>query len=438
MKYFVTEKISDNMRKTPEGFLLCLSVPIARTGIQEYGPDEVPIECEDGQLIKVQRDASEVFRPETIASFEGKPITIGHPDEMVNSSNWKELAKGTMQNVRRGEGQYNDSLIADILITDESAIKEVEAGLREVSCGYEADYVQTGVGNGRQTNIIGNHLALVPEGRAGSSYAIKDHKGDTMSLKDKLSKLFDTAGIGGKIKEDALKAVATVDAKTDGVGTEVQSDAAPKWAQDLKASMDALMAGQKPAADATPAPAAAAAPAADADPMKKCMDMLDAIGKRLDALEGKGKDAEFEAEDEENEETGDEEGEETDDEEMDDEENMVGDAKARVEILAPGKKFTGKDAAAKALAEAYSTKDGKEVIDILTGGKKPNLKHQKTVDSLFVKASDVLRIKRSGSFPGSKGRVKVRDGHAENDGKVMSAEDINKKNEEFYAKQGSH
>ena len=47
MKYFVTSKISDNIRKTPEGYLVCIGVPIGRTGVQEYGEDETPIDPDE-------------------------------------------------------------------------------------------------------------------------------------------------------------------------------------------------------------------------------------------------------------------------------------------------------------------------------------------------------------------------------------------------------
>lgn len=203
MKYFVKYRISENISETPEGFLICIGVPIARTGEMVYGKDEVPLDPGDDGTVKITRDESEVFRAETIASFEGKPITIKHPEDFVNPDNWKDLAKGSMQNVRRGKGDEKNSLIADLLITDKMAIELVKNGLREVSCGYEADYVQDVKGKGKQKNIVGNHLALVNQGRAGSGYAINDHKGaDEMkkTLGDRIKAIF------SKAQDEALKA----------------------------------------------------------------------------------------------------------------------------------------------------------------------------------------------------------------------------------------
>lgn len=437
MKYFVTEKISKNMRKTPEGFLVCIGVPIARTGIQEYAPSEVPIEAKDGEAVQIQRDEKEVFRPETIASFEGKPFTLGHPDEMVDPENWGELAKGTIQNVRRGEGEYNTSLIADIMITDQEAIKEVEKGFREVSCGYEADYLETGIGTGKQINIVGNHLALVPEGRAGGDYAIKDHKGvETMSIKEKISKIFDSA------KKDALKAAG----ETTDKGMEVISDEAPPWADALKTSMDkcadainkmtSTMGQPTKQGDEDPGKEKKEE-TKDKDPMQVMSDEIKALKDEIAQLKATGDeeadDEEMDDEemDDESEETDDEESEETDDEN----ESMVGDSKARIEILAPGKKFKGKDAKSKALKAALETKDGKAVLDVLTGGKPINFKSVKTVDHYFKAASEVLKIKRQRNFADTKRSHKTHDGHMENEGDVPSIEDINKKNEKHYAEQ---
>jgi hypothetical protein len=125
MKYFVKARISENLSETPEGFLVCLGVPIARTGTQVYGPGETPLDYKDGEVV-IDRPEKEVFRPETLASFEGKPVTITHPEEFVNPENWKQLAVGTMQNIRRGEGDFADSILADLLITDRAAIELVK------------------------------------------------------------------------------------------------------------------------------------------------------------------------------------------------------------------------------------------------------------------------------------------------------------------------
>jgi hypothetical protein len=175
MRYYTTGRISENILETPEGYLLCSGVPIARTGVMEYLPEEVDIESAPGrEEIKVYRLESDVFDARAVASFEGKPVTIDHPDEDVGPETWRELARGTAQNLRRGLDEESDLLLADLLITDAEAIAAVRDGLREISCGYDAGYEETAPGVGRQINIIGNHVALVDKGRCGPRCKIKD------------------------------------------------------------------------------------------------------------------------------------------------------------------------------------------------------------------------------------------------------------------------
>lgn len=172
-QFYTVAKVGKTRELTPEGFLLCRDVAIARTGDMVYGAGEVPLEDEAG-LITVTRDADEVFRPETLASFEGKSVTVNHPDDWVCPENWSILTKGTVQNVRRGTGIEDHLMFGDLLITDKATIDAVGKEDFEVSCGYDADYTQTSKGKGKQSNIIGNHVALVDKGRCGSRCAIGD------------------------------------------------------------------------------------------------------------------------------------------------------------------------------------------------------------------------------------------------------------------------
>ena len=204
MKYYTTAKISDRISKTPEGFLLCVAVPVARSGELLYQPGE--LKGEDGNevvkagkdgVVRISRTAADIFDESTIASLEGKSVTINHPTDFVSPDNWKEVTVGHMQNVRPGKGADADKLLADFLIKDAAGIAMIEAGLREVSLGYSADYEQLEDGYGRQTNIVGNHVALVRRGRNGPEVAVRDSAPDNpqevLSMKDKLLKLLGRA-----------------------------------------------------------------------------------------------------------------------------------------------------------------------------------------------------------------------------------------------------
>ena len=175
--YFTTESLGPKRHLTPEGFLICMDVPIGRTGIQQYSHDQVPdVPAGFGGIVDMERPAEEVFAKKTISSFEGKPVTNDHPyGGGVSSDTWRELSVGHIQNVRRGEHPNDDLLLADLFINDPKAIADInDGGKREVSCGYDHDVVVIDRGRGRQVNIIGNHLAIVDQGRCGPRCVIGD------------------------------------------------------------------------------------------------------------------------------------------------------------------------------------------------------------------------------------------------------------------------
>lgn len=216
MSFFTTEKLGPKQSLTPEGFLLCEEVPLARAGFMIYGPDETPIKPGPEGFVKIFREPEDIFRPETIASAQGKPVTNDHPDDDVVPDTWKELAKGVMMNVRPGIGAMDDLLIGDLLVTTPEGIKAIRSGKVEVSLGYEADYEETAPGTGKQSNIIINHIALVDQGRCGPRCAISDHalnQEQLMKTKDKKSKSKDKKVSHGKIHDFFMRAFKAKDAE---------------------------------------------------------------------------------------------------------------------------------------------------------------------------------------------------------------------------------
>lgn len=163
-------KISPHMDITPEGFLICRDVPINRTGAQTYLAGELNLDGKPDREITVYRLPEDVFAPAAMASFEGKDITRGHPPEMLNADNQAAYSKGHLQNVRH----VGENTVADLIIKDSSLASDVENGiLREVSCGYNCSF-EPYLDGYKQTGIRGNHLAIVPRGRAGVTVSIKD------------------------------------------------------------------------------------------------------------------------------------------------------------------------------------------------------------------------------------------------------------------------
>ena len=128
-------------------------------------------------MISVRRPAEEVFAPACLASFEGMPVTDGHPSapEGVTAENSRFLQKGHAHNVRRGAAPEDDLLLADLIITEPHLIGEILDGKREISCGYNYVLCREG-GEYLQREIRGNHVAVVDAGRAGPRVSIRDHR----------------------------------------------------------------------------------------------------------------------------------------------------------------------------------------------------------------------------------------------------------------------
>src|SRR5579863_8549207 len=103
MLFYTVETLGPTRSKTPEGFTVCLGEPIARTGVQLYTAQEVGFPGDPNRVIRVERLPEDVFRPETLASGEGKDVLLDHPKsgELVDPDSWRELTMGSVQNLRR-------------------------------------------------------------------------------------------------------------------------------------------------------------------------------------------------------------------------------------------------------------------------------------------------------------------------------------------------
>lgn len=213
MKAFYGAKLSPHMTESPEGFLICHSVPICRTGKQQYLPREIGERGDN--LVDVYRKEDEVFKPAAMASFEGKPVTDDHPPKEVTPSNYGNYMKGTVQNVRRGKGEDEDHVVCDLVIYDAGLISKIKHGKREVSCGYDCKYIDNGDGTFHQADIIGNHVAVVDSGRAGKSVSIKDAKpttkGGKTQMKGNILKRMFAAFAQDAEPEEVLEAAKAVD-----------------------------------------------------------------------------------------------------------------------------------------------------------------------------------------------------------------------------------
>ena len=238
--------ISPNQLETGEGFLICRNVPVARTGMQEYVGSEIGLDT--SEVVEVWRPEEEVFDPAAMASFEGKPVTNNHPTELVTPDNVARYEMGHMQNVRRGSGEFVDFLVGDLHIHDAELINAVRSGKRQISCGYECEYIEKD-GKIYQTHIRGNHVAVVDEGRAGAKAAIMDsinsnqpekaERTRRMGKKSSILKLFGLAAAGKSEEELNRLALDTADA--------LEEQAEVKAEETAPVAADQTSAEEKPA-----------------------------------------------------------------------------------------------------------------------------------------------------------------------------------------------
>lgn len=135
---------------------------IARTGIQIYE--------RDGKEFREYRPPAEVFKADTLESFNSVPLTNNHPRVALDAHNTKAYQVGTVRDPK----QDGTRTRAQLLITDAATIEDLRAGKTQISCGYTCDLDCTpGVSpegehyDAVQTNITGNHVAIVDEARGG-------------------------------------------------------------------------------------------------------------------------------------------------------------------------------------------------------------------------------------------------------------------------------
>lgn len=231
-KNLLTDKTAPTT--TPEGYLTYKGINIARTGLQDYRAGEFGdafFDREPSAVVKVYRPESEVFDEEAMASFENKPITNNHPPVPVTAANYKNLAVGHANNIRR-DGDY---LVADLTIIDPGTIADIMSGKKELSNGYVSalDIVDGETPNGEKYNAIqreirGNHIAVVQASRCGTKCSLFDTQSN--HNEEKLMRIL-INGIPFEVADESLAAAiqgmqdthTTVIADADTVKTQLKS-----------------------------------------------------------------------------------------------------------------------------------------------------------------------------------------------------------------------
>lgn len=204
-------------RFTREGYLVA-NARVARVGVQQYLGAELG-KPERG-IVSVYRPADEVFRHDSMASFAHRPVTIGHPQDGVAAENWKQHAVGAVGGDVARDGDF---IRVPLVVMDAKAVREIQAGTREISMGYRCrlDFTDGTSPTGApyqavQRDIVINHAAIVPKGRAGAECRIGDGRPFTLDTS--------TIGAGTMHIQDAFEGVPQFSAKARFIAGLLASD----------------------------------------------------------------------------------------------------------------------------------------------------------------------------------------------------------------------
>ena len=104
------DTLLDAVRKHRDGYLTC-EARVARVGTQRYRGYEVGLP--DRGHVVLYRPPEEVFSRDSMRSMANKPVTLTHPNQMVNSKTWGRVAKGFSGSEAVRDGVRSYSIDAD-------------------------------------------------------------------------------------------------------------------------------------------------------------------------------------------------------------------------------------------------------------------------------------------------------------------------------------
>lgn len=155
--------------------------PISAVGVFDYLGSNISDDCEPNRIYKVYRPAETLRESVDTWNNPPKPLILQH--EMLGdgfTSTDDRPVQGIISNVEFDEN--TGKLYGDIAVYSDEMKDAIESGVRELSLGYMCQYKkQPGVYNGQtydyiQTDMRGNHCAIVEAGRCGSDVRVFDHK----------------------------------------------------------------------------------------------------------------------------------------------------------------------------------------------------------------------------------------------------------------------
>ena len=214
------------------GYLICKNVPIARTGSQNYLAREMGVADADPEaVIPVMRYPEDVFAPETIASFEGKPVTMTHPPEDVTPENGRPMPKGMY---RMCAGPVSTSWPIWSSPTRRSSTRCAADPCGRSPAGIAATMRRIRPGDTARSGYGATMWLSFPLGRAGAAVSIQDAAAPAAEKVRKSMNMFNRVILTalGKAAKDASpeeleELVATAETALDAEPAAQAQEAAP-------------------------------------------------------------------------------------------------------------------------------------------------------------------------------------------------------------------
>lgn len=153
--------------------------PISKVGVFPYLGRSISDECEPDKIYYVYRSADTLSQ--SVPTWDNPPKPFINDHEMLGEG-FSKIDDRPVQGVIHNPVFENDTLYADISVYSESLKKKIEDGKKELSLGYFCKYrKEKGVYKGQaydyvQEDMVGNHIALVDNGRCGSDVKVFDSK----------------------------------------------------------------------------------------------------------------------------------------------------------------------------------------------------------------------------------------------------------------------
>lgn len=208
-------------RKFKDSGQMIAPCSIARTGVMSY----LAKECGDAfkdrdpmSIVKIATLAEDLFCKDSIESYRSAPITVGHPEDDVNTENSKDLVKGMLEGLPLRDGEL---LSATLVLNDADAISITKQSDSQLSSGHTArlvlcDAAVTGY-DAKKTHIRCNHVAIVSRGRAGAEVRIAD--ADAVAEEAFVEPVFDAEG--NEVKPVEVPVAVVPDVVVEPVAAEV-------------------------------------------------------------------------------------------------------------------------------------------------------------------------------------------------------------------------